>query len=183
MLVGHEVALALDLRTDGDHECAAFAKMAVEVAPGLELRYAVGAPAAAEEINDQRTKGEQVARAHEFAAGVLQCEFRGLRAYRKDSLLDAGGKEFFDGSFADGETLRLHEVARVGVISSSWSWRGVMACSWMQLYRRFQKQPQILRLAALAQDDKLKGKTKADPSLRLPHRLSSAGGPKLLRSG
>ena len=67
MLAGHEVALALGLRADGDHERAALAQLAVEIAPGLELGDAIGAPAAAEEFDHQRAKGEQVGGADELA--------------------------------------------------------------------------------------------------------------------
>ena len=60
VLAGHEVALALGLRADGDHEGFALAEGAVEVAPGFEFGDAVGAPAAAEELDDEWAEGEQV---------------------------------------------------------------------------------------------------------------------------
>ena len=39
---------------------------------------------------------------------------RGRGADGEDAVFDAGGEELFDGALADGEALRLHEVAGVG---------------------------------------------------------------------
>ena len=114
MLAGHEVALARDLRADGDHEGVALAEGAVEIAPGFELGDAIGAPAAAEELDDQRAEGEQVGGADEAAGGVFEGELGSDGADGEDFLLDAGGEELGDGAFANGEAVGLDQVAGVG---------------------------------------------------------------------
>ena len=114
VLAGHEVALALGLRADGNHERFALAEGAVEVAPGFELGDAVGAPAAAEELDDQRTEGEQVFRAHQTAGSVFQGKLGGEGADGKNVLFDAGGEELGDCAFADGEAAGLDQLAGVG---------------------------------------------------------------------
>jgi len=114
MLAGHEVVLALGLGADGDHEGPVLADGSVEVAPCLQLRGAVRAPASAEELEDERTEGEHVGRADEAAGGVVQGEVRRGGADGEDLFFDAGGEEFGDGAFADGQALGLHEVPGVG---------------------------------------------------------------------
>ena len=126
VLVGHEVALALDLRTDGDHERAVLAEVAVEIAPGFELGDAVGAPAAAKEFDDQRTEGEQVARSGRVCRWRPSERTRGLGADGKDSFLDAGGEEFFHGFSPTARRSGCTRLRVLEVISSSWSCRGVM---------------------------------------------------------
>jgi len=114
VLAGHEVALAGDLRADGDHEAFALTEGAVEIAPGFKLGDAVGAPAAAEEFDDERTESEEVGRADEAAGGVFEFELRGEGADGKDFFFDAGSEELGDGALADGKALLLDEVAGVG---------------------------------------------------------------------
>jgi len=60
VLLEGEVVLAGGLGGDGDEECAALAELGVEFAPGFEFGDAVGAPAAAEEVDDQWAEGEEV---------------------------------------------------------------------------------------------------------------------------
>ena len=114
MLAGHEVALPGGLRADGDHKRAALAKLAVEITPGFELRHAIGAPAPAKKLDDQRAEGEQVGRADELAVGVLEGELGSGGADGENAFFDAGGEELFDGAFADGEPVGLHQVPGVG---------------------------------------------------------------------
>ena len=114
MLLCGEVGLALGLGADGDEERAAFADLAVEVAPGFELGDAVGAPAAAEKVDDEGAEGEEIAASDEVAGGVLQLEVGRLCSYGEDAVLDAGGEELFDGSLADGEAVGGHELAGAG---------------------------------------------------------------------
>jgi len=114
VLAGHEVALTGDLRADGDHEGFALAECAVEVAPGFELGNAVGAPASAEEFDDEGAEGEQIGGADEAAGGVLEGELGGDGTDGEDLLLDAGVEEVCDGLLADGEAFGLHQVAGVG---------------------------------------------------------------------
>ena len=92
----------------------ALAERAVEVAPGFELGDAVGAPAAAKELDDQRAEGEQVGAADEAAGGVVEGELGGDGADGEDAVFDAGGEELGDGALADGQALGLHQVAGVG---------------------------------------------------------------------
>ncbi len=54
--------------------------------------------------------------------------------------LDAGGEEFLDGAFADGEALGLHEVPRVGGDLVELVLEGIMVSPDL-----FRKQKQILR--------------------------------------
>lgn len=67
VLADHEIALAFGLRCNRHEESAVLAEFAVEVAPGFEFGDAVGAPAAAEELEDQRAEGEEIAGADELA--------------------------------------------------------------------------------------------------------------------
>lgn len=60
VLADHEVALAGSLRADGSEQRAGLAEASVEVAPSFELGDAVGAPAAAKEVEDEGPEGEQV---------------------------------------------------------------------------------------------------------------------------
>jgi len=83
VLAGHEVALALILRADGDHQAFALAEGAVEVAPGFELGDAVRTPAATKELDDQRANGKQISRANQPAARVFQGKLGSQRAYRR----------------------------------------------------------------------------------------------------
>ena len=92
----------------------ALAEGAVEVAPGFELGDAVGAPAAAEELDDERAEGEQVGGADEAACGVVEFELGGGGADGEDAVFNAGGEELGDGALTDGQALLLHEVAGVG---------------------------------------------------------------------
>ena len=102
------------LRADGDHEAFALAEGAVEVAPGFELGDAVGAPAAAEELDDEGAEGEQVGAADEAAGGVVEFEFGGDGADGENAAFNAGGEELGDGALADGQALGLDQVAGVG---------------------------------------------------------------------
>ena len=92
----------------------ALAERAVEIAPGFELGDAVGAPAAAEEFDDQRPEGEQIGRADQAAGGVFERELGGDGADGEDAVFNAGGEELGDGALADGQALGLHQVAGVG---------------------------------------------------------------------
>src|SRR5258708_4378377 len=60
VLLDGEVVLAGGLGGDGDEQGSALAELGVEVAPGFELGDAVGAPAAAKEVDDERAEGEEV---------------------------------------------------------------------------------------------------------------------------
>ena len=114
VLAGGEVALALGLRGDADDEGAAFAEGGIEVAPGFELGDAVGAPAAAEEIDDERAEGEQVGGADELPEKSGRANAGARGADGEDAVLDAGAKQFFDGALADSEALRLDQGAGLG---------------------------------------------------------------------
>ena len=56
VLANHEVTLASGLGANGGEQRACLAEAGVEVAPRLELSNAVGAPAAAKEVEDERPK-------------------------------------------------------------------------------------------------------------------------------
>ena len=114
VLAGGEVALTLGLRGDADDEGAAFAKGGIEVAPGFELGDAVGAPAAAEEIDDEGTEGEQISGADSAAGEVGQGERGCVGANGEDAVFTSGAEELFDGAFADGEALGLDQGAGLG---------------------------------------------------------------------
>src|ERR1700684_1377732 len=114
MLAGHEVALPLDLRPDRDHENFALAQLTIKIAPRLELRHAIGAPAPAKKLDDEWTERQQIRRAYYLAIGIFQCKFRSYRTDREDALLQASCKQLFDSTLADRQSLRLHPVARVG---------------------------------------------------------------------
>ena len=162
VLADHEIALAGGLRADGGEKRAGFAEGRVEVAPGLELRDAVGAPAAAKEVEDEWPEGKKIGRADGAAGGVREGEFGGDGADGEDFVFDAGGEELGDGALADGHALRLDEVARVlgdlvelvlegGHGVSSLLFRGFVIASGICTFVRHEEQPQILRFA---QDDK-----------------------------
>lgn len=108
-----EVVLADELRRDGDQQRAALAELGIEGLPGFELRHAVGAPAAAEELDDQRAEREQVGGANGFATGVLEFERGGGGADGEDRALDAGGEQVVDGVVGDSKALGLDELASV----------------------------------------------------------------------
>jgi len=114
VLAGHEVALACRLRADGDHQAFVLAEGSVEIAPGFKLSDAVGAPASAEEFDDERTEGEEVGRANQAAGGVFEFELGGDGADGEDAVFNAGVEEIGDGALADGQALLLHQVAGVG---------------------------------------------------------------------
>jgi len=114
VLAGHEVALPLGLRADGDHEGFALAERAVEIAPGFEFGGAVGTPAAAEKLDDQGAEGEHVLTADQAAGGVVEGELGGEGADGEDFVLDARGEELGDGAFAHGEAFGLNQLAGVG---------------------------------------------------------------------
>ena len=110
-----EVVLADELRGDGDEQGAAFSGGGVELLPGFELGHAVGAPASAEELDDDGADGEEVFGADDFfGEGVLESEVRSRGTYGEDEGFDAGGEEVVDGVVGDGETLGLDELAGVG---------------------------------------------------------------------
>ncbi len=92
----------------------ALAEGAVEIAPGFELGDAVGAPAAAEELDDEGAEGEHVGAADEAAGGVVEFELGGDGADGEDAVFNAGVEELGDGALADGQALLLHQVAGVG---------------------------------------------------------------------
>ena len=88
----------------------AAAEVHVEVAPELELGDAVGAPAAAEEVEDDGAKGEDVGEADgSLGEGVGELEQGGFCSDGNDFFFDAGGKEGGGGGFGDGEALGLDE--------------------------------------------------------------------------
>ena len=66
-----EVVLAGELGRDGDEERAAFADGGEGLLPGFELGHAVGAPAAAEEEDDERADGEEVGGVDEAALAAV----------------------------------------------------------------------------------------------------------------
>jgi len=123
VLLHEEVVLARELRRDGDEQRTAFANGGIEGLPGFELGDAVGAPTAAEEIDDERAEGEEVVGADELAAGGCgehgggggrESEAGCSGADGEDARLDAVGEEVVDGSVGDGEALGLHEGAGLG---------------------------------------------------------------------
>ena len=114
VLSGSEVGLALGLGRDADDHGTALAETGVEGAPGFELGDAVGAPAAAEEVDDEGPEGEQVGGADDFAGEVGQGEAGGLSSDGEDAVFDAGSEELLDGALTDGEALRLNQVAGLG---------------------------------------------------------------------
>ena len=107
MLTGHEVALALGLRADGDHQGFALAEAPIEVAPSFQLGHAIGAPASAKKLDDQGTEGEHIFRANQTAAGVVQSKLGSQSAGRENAILDAGGEELRDRALPDGQPVRL----------------------------------------------------------------------------
>jgi hypothetical protein len=114
VLGGGEVGLALRLGGDADDHGSALAEAGIEGAPGFELGDAVGAPAAAEEIDNEGAEGEEVGGANDFAGEVGQGEGGGLGSGGEDAVLDAGSEELLDRAFTDGEALRLDQVTGLG---------------------------------------------------------------------
>jgi hypothetical protein len=114
VLAGRKVVLALSLRGDADDQGAAFAEGGVEVAPGFELGDAVGAPAAAEEIDDEGAEGEHVGGADDFPREVGQGKRGRGCAGGEDTVFDAGAEKLVDRALADGEALGLDQGAGLG---------------------------------------------------------------------
>ena len=115
VLLDGEVVLAGELGGDGDEEGSAVADGGEGGLPGFELGHAVGAPAATEEVDDERADAEEVGGVDELAVnGVGQSEGGGGGADREDMVFDAGGEEIADGSVGDGEALGLNEGAGLG---------------------------------------------------------------------
>lgn len=114
VLGGGEVGLALGLGRDSDHHRTALAEAGIEVAPGFELGDAIGTPAAAEEVDDEGTEGEQVGGTNDFAGEVGEGEGGGLGSDGEDAVLDAGGEELLDGALADGKALGLDQGSGLG---------------------------------------------------------------------
>jgi hypothetical protein len=114
VLAGGEVALTLGLGRDADDQGAALAQTRVQVAPGLELGDAVGAPASAEEIHNHRAEGEQVSGTNDLAGKVRQGEAGGSRADGEDAVFDAGREQLLDRAFADGEAFGLNQGPGLG---------------------------------------------------------------------
>ena len=102
------------MRGDADDEGAAFAEGGIEVAPGFEFGDAVGAPAAAEEIDDEGTEGEQVSGADGAAGEVGQRECGCGGANGEDAIFTSGAEELIDGALADGEAFGLDQGAGLG---------------------------------------------------------------------
>jgi hypothetical protein len=114
VLLEGEVVLAGGLGRDADEKGTHLAELGVEIAPGFELRDAVGVPAAAEEVEDEGAEGEEIRGADGLVGeGVLEGEVRSLRADAQDAVFDAGVEEVFGRSFGDGETFGLDEGAGV----------------------------------------------------------------------
>lgn len=110
-----EVVLAGKLGGDGDEQSSSLADGREGGLPGFELGHAVGTPAAAEEVNDERADRENVGGFDELATdGVREFEGRGGRADGEDVVFDAGGEEVANGAVGDGEALGLDESAGLG---------------------------------------------------------------------
>src|SRR5208337_2606009 len=112
VLPGHEIVLALGLRADGYHQCAALTYLLVKVAPGFQLSDAIRTPAPAKELDHQRAEGEHVRRADEAAGRVVQGKLRSLGAYSQNPLLNPRSKELLDSAFSHRQPLRLHQMPR-----------------------------------------------------------------------
>ena len=114
VLVEREDVLAQGLRGDGDEERIATADFGVQVAPGFEFGDAVGVPAAAEEVDDERAEGEEIAGVNGLAcACILEGKRRSRGAGLEEAVLDAGSEEFGDGAVGEREALGLDEGADV----------------------------------------------------------------------
>jgi len=120
-----EVVLARELRRDGDEERALFANGGEGLLPGFELGHAVGAPAAAEEEDDEWADAEEVRGMNEarvgggFAGeggggGVGEIEGGGGGADGEDAVFDAGEEEVLHRVVGDGETAGLNQGAGPG---------------------------------------------------------------------
>jgi hypothetical protein len=114
MLAGHEIALALRLRADGDHEGFVLADGSVEITPGFKLSDAVGAPAAAKEFDDEGAKSEHVFAADDAAGSVVEFEVWSDGADGENVVFNAGGEQLSDSALAYGKALLLDEVTGVG---------------------------------------------------------------------
>ncbi len=68
-MLGREGVLTAILGGDGGEDGAGAADLGVEVAPGLEFGDAVGAPAAAKEVENEGAEGQEVGGAHGLAGG------------------------------------------------------------------------------------------------------------------
>ena len=118
MLLQREVVLTAVLRGDRHEERAQVAKLGVQFAPAFKFRGAVRAPAAAEELNDQRAEREQVGGVDLLAGQrVGQREVRGQRADGQDAVFNAGGEEIRGMLLGDGEPFGLDQ--RAGVLGDA----------------------------------------------------------------
>ena len=114
MLLEGEVVLAGGLGGYGDEEGAAFADVGVEIAPGFELGDAVGVPSSPEEVDDERTDGEEIAGGDGFAfESLFESEGWSLLSDLQDAVFDAGVEEVCSRLFGDGQALGLDEGAGV----------------------------------------------------------------------
>ncbi len=110
MLLEGEVVLAGGLGGDGDEEGVASAEFGLEFAPGFEFGDAVGVPAAAEEVDDERAEGQEVGGVDGFVGeGVFESEGWSFGSGFQDAVFDAGVEEVFGRLFGDGETFGLDE--------------------------------------------------------------------------
>ena len=105
-----EVVLPWELGGYGDQQGSAIADGGEGRLPGLELSHAVRAPAATEEVDDQRAHREEIRRADELAIdGVREREGRSNGTDGEDAVFDAGGEQFLDSGVGDGEAIGLDE--------------------------------------------------------------------------
>jgi hypothetical protein len=102
VLLESEVVLAGGLGGDGDEEGVASAELGLEVAPGFKFGDAVGVPAAAEEVDDERAESEEIGGADGFVGeGIFEGEGWSFGSGFEDSVFDAGVEEVFGGLFGD----------------------------------------------------------------------------------
>ncbi len=114
VLIAHKDILPGGLRGDGDQKRTTTTKLAVEIAPGLEFRDAVRAPAATEEFEYDGAKSDEVGRVDLFAgAGVGKRKRRRLRAGLEDAVFNTGCEEFSHRLLGEGEAFGLDEGAGV----------------------------------------------------------------------
>ncbi len=109
MLLDQQIILMNGLRGDCHQQCAAFAYSWVSIAPGSQLRHAIGAPASAKKIDDQRSQRQQIGGSNNAAIVVLQGEFRGNAAWWENPLLDAARKQLRNRTLAWLKPLRLDQ--------------------------------------------------------------------------
>jgi hypothetical protein len=125
VVLGGEVVLAGELRGDGDQERALFADGGEGGLPGLELSHAVGAPAAAEEDDDERADAEEVGGMNQAGVGggcvgerggggVGEVEGGGEGAEGEDAVFDACEEEGLHCLIRDGKTAGLDQGAGLG---------------------------------------------------------------------